>query len=42
MIFGRYIEAGMAAAAVAPLAADRARHATAVVAPPEPVQPQQT
>jgi uncharacterized protein YacL len=42
MIFGRYIEAGMAASSAAP-AVDRARPAAAAaVAPPGPVQPQQT
>jgi uncharacterized protein YacL len=42
MIFGRYIEAGMAPASVAPPAVDRAQPAAAVAAPPGSVQPQQT
>jgi len=47
MIFGRFIEPGVAAAAVAPPAADRGRpsSAPAVSTPavaPGPVQPQQT
>jgi hypothetical protein len=43
MIFGRYIESGMAASAAALPPVDRARPAApATVVPPGPVQPQQT